>query len=67
MIQNEKIEPRRVPDMACSPPLVPFVPLQAAAFSEQVPAFVGDPTAPSQQLVYVMITLEWDNSDSMKK
>jgi hypothetical protein len=66
MIWNEKIKPRSVPVTAYSPPIMPFV-LQAAGFSEQVPAFVWDPRVLDLQLAYVIITLEWDYSESMEK
>lgn len=67
MIQNEKIKPGHVPDSGCSPPTMPFVLLQAAGFSEEVPAFVTNPGALDQQLAHVIMTLELDCSESIKK
>ena len=40
MIHSEKTKPGRVPVTEGSPPTVPVILLQAAGFSEEVPAFV---------------------------
>ena len=67
MIHNEKTKPGRVPVTEGSPPTVPVILLQAAGFSEEVPAFVWDPRALDQQLAYVIISLELDSSVSVEK
>ena len=56
-----------MPGTEGSPPTVPVVLLQAAGFSEEVPAFVWDPRALDQQLAYVIISLELDGSVSIEK
>lgn len=67
MIHSEKTKPGCMPGTEGSPPTVPVVLLQAAGFSEEVPAFVWDPRALDQQLAYVIISLELDGSVSIEK
>lgn len=67
MTQTETVKPVWVPVPENSPPTVPFVLLQAAGFSEEIPAFVWNPRALDQQLAYVIITSELNYFESIEK